>query len=227
MSLRTQFKSLLEPELMEGLVDQTISLKIIRYAAGEAIETVESITLGPFPSWYTLYEVKLALWNLKRLPGGSRDPAFAPPFVFLGKPVADEDSESTGVATDNYSPVEMLWMNTLTPTSKGRHAIRLRSPVNLMTGEPDTRFVDSAGGQKAIGKDNRIRMTLNDIFQIDEGKAIPELHVFLYSDLVDRIPGARPLGERDIYGRIVPYFPYLDSQKLPPADGKSQPEVPR
>jgi hypothetical protein len=34
MSLRAQFKSLLEPELMEGLVDQTLSLKIVSLKAG-------------------------------------------------------------------------------------------------------------------------------------------------------------------------------------------------
>ena len=43
MSLRTQFKSLLESELMEGLVDKTISLKIYRYAVGQTEETIEDL----------------------------------------------------------------------------------------------------------------------------------------------------------------------------------------
>ena len=219
MSLRTQFKSLLEPELMEGLVDQTLSLKIIRFSDGQVTRKVESLTLGPFPSWFTLYEVKLALWNSRRLPDKSRDPAFAPPFVFIGKPViGDQDVEST-VKTVNYKPIEMIWMNTTSAISTQRTVLELESPISRMTGPPDSRFVDSAGSQKIIGKDNRIRMTLNDIFQLDEGKEIPELHVFLYSDLVDRIPGPRPLGERDVYGRIMPYFPSLDPFNLPPASG--------
>jgi hypothetical protein len=212
MSLRTHFKSLLEPELMEGLVDQTLSLKIIRYPVGTSTEQVESLELGPFPSWFTLYEIKLALWNTKRLANGSRDPAFAPPLVFIGKPILSGD-------TVNYTPIEMLWMTSSSSTGKDRKIIPLVSPLSLMTSAPDSRFVDSNGGQKAIGKDNRIRMTINDIFQLDEGKQIPELHVFLYSDLVDRIPGPRPLGERDIYGRIIPFFPFLDPVNLPSTNG--------
>jgi hypothetical protein len=220
MSLRTQFKSLLEPELMEGLVDQRLTLKIIRLSDGQVTPHVEILILGPFPSWFTLYEVKLALWNAKRLPDGSRNPIFAPQFVFIGKPLTNNsDAIETNIKTPNYSPIEMLWMSSLSVTSKQSNVIELISPISLMTGPPDSRFVDSAGGQKAIGKDNRIRMTLNDIFQLDDGKIIPELHVFLYADLVDRIPGPRPLGERDVYGRIMPYFPFLDPVNLPAANG--------
>jgi hypothetical protein len=60
-------------------------------------------------------------------------------------------------------------------------------------------------------------MTLSDIFQLSENdtNTVPELHVFLYADIIDRIPGVRPLGEREIYGRIVPYFPFLDITRLP------------
>lgn len=203
MSLRTQFKSLLEPELLESLVDQTLSLKIFRYPIGQTTGEKEEIRLGPFPSWFTVYEVKLALWNLKK-----RDPAFSPPLVFIGIPKQSDE-------TINYTPLDMVWMNMTSSTVAKRETVQLLSPISIMTGTPDTRFVDSSGGQKAIGKDNRIRMTLNDIFQIDEGKSIPELHVFLYNDLVDRIQGPRPLGERDIYGRIIPYFPFLDPASLP------------
>lgn len=204
MSLRKQFESLLEPELMEGLVDTTIQLKIMRGAQ------VETLNVGPLPPWFTLYELKLALWNLK-----GREPAFAPPLVFIGKAIPKEEANAENAY--NYIPVDMIWM-TLGLTDK--IPIQLDSPVSLMVGQPDTRFVDSAGGQKAIGKDNRIRMTLNDVFQLDEGVPVPELHVFLYADLVDRIPGPRPLGERDAYGRIMPYFPFLDPTNLPPASGQ-------
>jgi hypothetical protein len=207
MSLKTQFKSLLEPELMERFLDTTLQLKIHRYPVGQDVPQIENYELGPLPNWYSLYEVKLELWNKK-----ARDPSFAPPLVFIGKPV--EDGTST-----MYSPIEMLWMNSVTGSSRDRSSIQLVSPFNLMKGLPDSRFVDSAGAQKAIAKDNHIRMTLNDIFQLEEGKTIPELHVFLYSDLVDRIPGPRPLGERDVYGRVMPYFPFLNPQALPPASG--------
>lgn len=207
MSLKTQFKSLLEPELMERFVDTPLTLKIHRYQVGQTVPQIESYGLGPVPSWYSLYEVKLELWNKKL-----RDSAFAPPLVFMGIPIDD------GTST-KYLPIEMVWMSGMSSSFKERTALQLLPPMDLMMGAPDSRFVDSAGGQKAISKDNRIRITLNDMFQLEDGKTIPELHVFLYSDLVDRIPGPRPLGERDVYGRIMPYFPFLNPQALPPASG--------
>ena len=66
LDLGKQFKSLLEPEMMEeGFVDQTLHLKIHRFIPGSVSEGVEDLELGPLPRWFTLYEVKLALWNLK------------------------------------------------------------------------------------------------------------------------------------------------------------------
>ena len=85
MSLRAQFKSLLEPELMERFVDQTLSLKIHRFIPGAAGETLESVELGPLPRWFTLYQVKLALWNMFRLDNGSRNPSYSPSLVFRCK----------------------------------------------------------------------------------------------------------------------------------------------
>ena len=107
MSLRTQFKSLLEPELMEGFANKMLNLKIIRYPVGQTTEVVETVELGPFPSWFTLYEVKLELWNRME-----RNPAFAPPLVFIGTPIASDEGA-------NYMPVEMIWMN-LVPNSSGK-----------------------------------------------------------------------------------------------------------
>ena len=212
MSLKTQFKSLLEPELMERFVDTEVTFKINRYSPGQTVAQIETLTLT-IPRWFTLYELKLELWNKKRNADDSRDPNFAPPLVFMATPSI---SEADG---QKYYPIEMVWMNTFSGLSKIPLAIGLLPPISLMTSEPDTRFVDSAGGQKAIAKDNRIRMTVNDIFQLEERNEIPELHVFLYSDLVDRIPGPRPLGERDVYGRVMPYFPFLNPLSLPPANG--------
>ena len=61
LDLGKQFKSLLEPEMMEeGFLDQTLHLKIHRFLPGK-IETVDTLELGPLPRWFSLYEVKLAL----------------------------------------------------------------------------------------------------------------------------------------------------------------------
>ena len=210
LDLGSQFKSLLEPQLMEGFIDQTINFKIHRFSPGQATPTISSMSLDRLPKWFTLYEVKLALWNATQVGKGPRDPAFSPSLVFLGKREPD---------SPNYKPIELIWKGI--SGGGNEHSFVLPPPQELMTGPPDERFVDSAGSQKSVGKLNRIRMTINDIFELDKGKDIPEIHVFLYTDLVDRIVGPRPLGERDVYGRIVPYFPYLDPSNLPDSAGAS------
>ena len=87
LDLEKQFKSLLEPEMMEeGFVNQVLNLKIHTFTNGN--EQVESLQLGPLPRWFTLYETKLALWNKKQ-----RNPAFSPSLVFMGIKENDEMSE--------------------------------------------------------------------------------------------------------------------------------------
>jgi hypothetical protein len=201
MSLREQFETLLKPGPVTKLAEQMVQFKVIRYHAGKSVETTHP-PLGPFPTWFTLYELKLALWNSTAGPGGSKKAPYAPPLVFIGEPVRDSITQDLTM----YKPIEMVWKN-ITDSSQPFY---LNSPLSMITGAPDSRFVDSAGAQKAVGKDDRVRMTLNDVFQLSSGGSIPELHVFFYTDIIDAIPGPRPLGERDVYGRIMPYFHYLD-----------------
>jgi hypothetical protein len=208
MSLRTQIESLLLPKSMERFADQIVRIKIIRYLTGHSQGTEQIIELGPFPTWFTLYDIKLHLWNTMISQGDPDANIYAPPLVYLGQRI-DGDA-----GADSYKSVEMVWKSL---TESESTSFNLLNPVARMTGPPDERFVDSAGGQKALGKDNRTRMTLDDVFELSEGKKIPELCAFIYNDLIDRIPGQRPLGERDIYGRIVPYFPFLDVANLPSA----------
>jgi len=203
MSLRAQIETVIKPVLLTKFAEVFVSVKVIRHILGEPSQTTNTIRLGPFPDWFTIYELKLALWNSL-----NNDPIFAPSLVFLGIPVETE-----------YKPIDVVWKGFQDAVS-----ISLINPFELISGPPDSRFVDSSGGQKAVGKDNRIRMTLNDVFQLSEGGAIPELHAFLYADIIDRIPGARPLGERDMYGRILPYFPFLDLTRLP-SSGELKPLV--
>ena len=212
MSLRAQIESLLSPKLMERFAEQIINIRIIRYMPGQNEEVEQNIQLGPFPSWFTLYDVKLELWNAMIKNGAVDANNFAPPLVYLGIPFG-------GAGPQLYGSVEMVWKS-LTSEDNTNH-FNLPNPITLMSGPPDERFVDSSGGQKALGRDNRTRMTLDDVFQLSDGNAIPELCAFLYSDLIDRIPGQRPLSERDIYGRIVPYFPFLDIANLPSSTGSS------
>ena len=148
LDLGSQFKSLLEPQLMEGFTDIMLNIKIHRFMPGKSMPTVSSMTLGPLPRWFTIYEIKLILWNTTQ-----RDPAFTPSLVFLGKPETD---------SINYKPIELVWKGM--SGSGNEHVFVLPPPQDLMTGPPDERFVDSAGSQKSVGKLNRVRMTLNDIF---------------------------------------------------------------
>jgi hypothetical protein len=191
---------------MERFAEQMINIRIVRYMSGQNEEYEQNVRLGPFPSWFTLYDVKLELWN-KMIENDVADAnIFAPPLVYLGKQLG-------GAGPELYESLEIVWKS-LTSESDNVH-FNLINPIARMTGPPDDQFVDSSGGQKAVGRDNRTRMTIDDIFQLSEGNTIPELTAFIYSDLIDRIPSQRPLSERDIYGRIVPYFPFLDISRLP------------
>ena len=213
MSLRTQFSSFLSNEEIKPLLTQTVSLHLIRISA-TGVTTTEKITLGPLPSWFSLHEVKLALWNLKE-----KDPQFSPPLVFLAK---GEEPDAAGMPTQ-YKPVDLVWLTA--GGSERKDELSLVNPLSLMTGKPDPRFVDSAGGEKALTIDNRIRMSLSDVFRLEEGKLIPELYVFLYVDLIDKIIAPRPLGPRDVLGRIKPYFPFVISGVLPSAEGLSNADL--
>ena len=71
MSLREQFEALLKPGPMRQFAEQMVNFKIIRYHAGKSVET-RYPPLGPFPSWFTLYDLKLALWNSTTSAGGER-----------------------------------------------------------------------------------------------------------------------------------------------------------
>ena len=98
--LGKQFKSLLEPEMMEeGFVDQTLKLKIHRFPSGSASDDVEDFDLGPLPRWFTLYEVKLALWNSKQ-----RNPSFSPALVFMGIRHDDEASHEEELEEVEVAP---------------------------------------------------------------------------------------------------------------------------
>lgn len=218
MTLKSQFQSLLEPELLEGLLEYSIPVKLFRFASTSQAPTVDATltSLGPYPAYFTLYEVLLDLWNKK-----GRDPKFSPNLVFFGKPEAGaaEAEGPPSLVANSYKPLMFLWL-AMSVTGR-QETLSLIAPPSLMMGAPDSRFVDSAGGLKALSKDDRYRMTLNDVFQLEQGKAIPEFHIFLYADLVDRITGPRPLSERDVYGRLTPYFPALEPGNLPSSAGLS------
>jgi len=213
MSLRTQFSSFLSNEEIKPLLTQTVTLHLIRISA-TGVLAPEKLTIGPFPSFFTLHELKLAFWNSK-----GQDPRFSPPLIFLAK---GEEVGAAGLPTQ-FKPIDLVWMTA--GGSERKDVLSLVNPLSLMTGSPDSRFVDSSGGEKALTMDNRIRMTLNDVFRLEEGKAISELYVFLYVDLVDKIIAPRPLSQRDVLGRIKPYFPFLISGTLPGADGLSNSDL--
>ena len=117
---------------------------------GQNDPTEMLVSLGPFPSWFTLYDVKLELWNTMMESAAVDANNFAPPLVYLGIPFG-------GAGPELYGSVEMVWKS-LTSEDDTNH-FNLPNPITLMSGPPDERFVDSSGGQKALGRDNRTRMT--------------------------------------------------------------------
>ena len=194
MSLRSQFESILVPKQINTFIEYTLTFTILRYTAGSMNPLETKYTLPAVPGWFTLYEVKVLLWDTLE-----RNPIYAPPLLFMCVP-----------SGDTYEPLEIAW------STVGNEPIDLINPILRMTGEVDERFIDSAGREKTVNQNNRTRMTLNDVFELDTRTSeLPEIQVFVYADCIDRIVSPKPLGERDAYGRIIPYFPFLDASNLP------------
>ena len=194
MSLRSQFESILVPKKVSQLVEYTLQFSILRYATGATTAVSIPVSLPAVPGWFTIYEIKLLLWNELK-----RDPIYAPPLLFM-----------CVHSLEHYEPLEIAW------STLSNEPMELTDPISRMTGDADERFIDSSGREKPVNQNNRTRMTLNDVFELDTRTSeLPVIEVFVYADCIDRIVAPRPLGERDAYGRIIPYFPFLDASNLP------------
>ena len=161
----------------------------------------KEITLKNMFPFMTLQDIKIALYaELKKA-----DDAI-PEYVYLclhGKKVL----------RDKTMPVDFTWNM---PTAQGIFYNALPFELTVGTKPLDGRFVDNAGDRKLVSMVNRERVTIEDALKMNIIKNVGEFHAYLYRDLLEAIPGAKPPSDREMNGRLYPFFPYLAAGGVKP-----------
>ena len=124
------------------------------------------------------------------------------------------------------APLDFTWNF---PGLTAKQPLRIASPYKLASGlkPADARFVDSGGDRKLVSSVDRERMTIEDAcFKKGVTRGIPELHAYLYADLLDILPGPKPPSEKEWNGRLYPMFPKLSvsSVSLPTPEQRTTAE---
>jgi hypothetical protein len=185
------------PELESFYQDSyQITLKIWKEGT-----TFDLLSLGPLPAFYTIEDIKRALYV------HMHDPEFYPRFVFLGEPLDATKEPTTGT---KYQPADFTF--TLLDNDDKR-PLNLYSPLATLR-VTDKRFVDAAGNwiPKQINK--RDRTCLEKQYP---GKRNLMFHVFTLESLLRNFGGQRPLSDTDWNGRFGMFFPDV------PAEGPHEP----
>lgn len=180
----------------------TIQLQIFN----RSTRTFENHTLRGIYPFMTMYEIKLAIYNLME----QADKAL-PEFTFLGRAVPP----GVKVTTTDYA-----WNFPATPTEP----VNIVSPAQLVKAATplDSRFVESSGERRIIGITDRERVTLDDMF-LKRLRSMPIFQVFFYEDLAAITDTPKPISERDWNGRFYPFFPKLSVGSVTPtAEQKAQ-----
>ena len=83
------------------------------------------------------------------------------------------------------------------------------------SGQPDSRFVDLEGNPKKQDITNRDNMLLEDVLFNKTGdmSTIYTIHLFLYSDIYQAYPKAKPVSRLDWEGIFRVYFPLADKSR--------------
>ncbi len=152
----------------------------------------ENHTLRGMYPFMTMYEIKLAIYNLM----DQADKAL-PEFTFLGKLVPPGQK----ITTTDYA-----WNFPVAPTE----AVNLALPPQIVKAATplDARFVESSGERRILGITDRERVTLDDMY-LKRLRTLPTFQVFFYEDLAAITDVPKPISERDWNGRFYPYFPHL------------------
>jgi hypothetical protein len=196
--LFSEEKNILKPEMVEELYHPTIkSIKIIRYTTATV---TEEITIEPVYPFYTVHDLKLAIYKKK-----DEDQSYVPEFQFLAIPYPTVFGKVPYVATDFY------WQSPETITEKKEDidkGIKIKEPFSFVTSPTvDSRFVDSAGERKALNKQNRKDVLLEELFKKSFFENTPiVLHLFLLRDLLIANPVIQGSQLQHI-ARIEPLFP--------------------
>lgn len=85
-------------------------------------------------------------------------------------------------------------------------AITLANPFTLLAGKPDTRFVDLNGTSKNLKTVYRGAVTLQSAL-FHRGEETYTVDLFLYTDILSRFAGERPISRIDWEGKFRVYFP--------------------
>ena len=167
----------------------------------------EDLVLDQLYPFNTLDDLKISIYKAK-----GRSSAWLPSQTFLGVPVGDV-SESP---TDRYITTDTIWYSVLSPQTP----FDVASPLKVCSGgaPPDKRFVDAQGNVAQLGRIDRGRSTLEDLYLIPREGIIPTFYAFCARDMLDRleIPEGEPVGARDWNGRFLPYFPALGPTSYDP-----------
>lgn len=206
---------LFNPEALSDIHSDMDDNPPVVYLFRKPNEEGKEISLDLLYSFMTVQDVKLYIASLY-----PDDITFSPIFQSLLVPVVfDEDTDLTQ-QQDLYIPFEYVFLTKETNTS-----ISLVNPfvqADMKQGI-NTQFFDN-DEKKEVGYNQRTRLTLDSFFIKKNDDKRPVLHLFLYSDVVEKIPSQLRTSEQEWYGRIFPYFPLLrmgqDPTKLPEEETK-------
>jgi hypothetical protein len=189
----TAYETVFRPPELESFYQDSYDITLKIWKEGT---TFELLSLGTLPAFYTVEDIKRALYVSKR------SPEFYPRFVFLGEPL-DPSKEPT--ASTKYQAADYIFKELET---EDKRALNLLSPLALFS-LTDKRFVDKTTGQwrpKEINKRDRTCLekqypaTANLIF-----------HVFTLDRLLNAFTQARgilnSISEADWNGRFGMFFP--------------------
>ena len=185
------------PSFRESMPSGELYIHLHKRIGEEPIK-IRLINIFPF---MTLKDIKLALYiELKQ------DAIAIPEYVYLCLHGPEPGKRYLGGKT---SPLDFSWN---LPNISVAHPFRLEDPFKLASGQSplDIRFVDSGGDRRLVSPIERERMTIEDAcFKKGVSNGIPVIHAYLYTDLLNMIPGAKPPSEQNWNGRLYPMFPHL------------------
>lgn len=194
-------KQLQSVSTMDSLRDTDYGIipTIIVKCWSQAEGVFEELSFEMYP-FQTLDDLKIHIYESQQ-----RSSAWLPSQTFIGVPVGDVSEGPS----DRYIPTDTLWYNTLNP----KYPFELQSPLKLCSTatNPDKRFVDAFGNVTQLGRIDRGRSTLEDLYIIPREGVMPTFYAFCARDMLDRleIVEGEPVGARDWNGRFLPYFPAL------------------
>lgn len=196
------------PEMLTHLYEEAedttaIPLTVYLFREGDEVAT-ETITLSPFYPFYTMNDIKTAIYVAK-----GEAPEFAPVHQFLAKEPADVETGHSGmtyIAADYFYQRDGIVQSLLNPFKA------------LNDATPDIRFVDSAGNRILSGI-SRDRTTYEDLFSDKTDPKRHIFHVYLLKDVLDAFQTIKPLSEQQHNGYIMSYFPH----STPEMDGITLP----